>query len=234
VGVGGACRAAADVGAVADGVKWRLLAVLSGIMVIPPACASAGASILREHGQAADAGRASDAPVRTSGHDHHPKPLISRRCAEQAPRTLAAPTRPVLDGSIRPRDAIELNVAGSDRQRWEKERAGDYWQADGGFPTLGTSGLVFTTPVGTPPDSANVTHAFHDVLGRSGLPRMRFHDLRHGAASLMFSQGEDARTIMPVLGHSQISTTMDLYTHIMPSTMRDVAARMNSLLTATP
>ncbi len=46
----------------------------------------------------------------------------------------------------------------------------------------------------------------------------------------MFAQGEDARTIMAVLGHSQISTTMDLYTHMMPSTMRDVATPIDALL----
>ncbi len=49
----------------------------------------------------------------------------------------------------------------------------------------------------------------------------------------MFAQGEDARTIMAVLGHSQISTTMDLYTHMMPSTMRDVATCIDALLTGT-
>jgi len=57
--------------------------------------------------------------------------------------------------------------------------------------------------------------------------------VKYGAASHIFSQGEDARTIMAVLGHSQISTTMDLYTHMMPSTMRDVATRMDALLTGT-
>lgn len=120
-----------------------------------------------------------------------------------------------------------------DRQLWEARNAGEYWQGDGGFPALGTSGLVFSTPLGTPLDSANVTHAFHDALQRAELPRQRFHDLRHGAASLMLAQGEDARTIMAVLGHSQISTTMDLYSHVMPSTMRDVASRMDTLLTGT-
>jgi len=49
----------------------------------------------------------------------------------------------------------------------------------------------------------------------------------------MVAQGEDARTIMAVLGHSQITTTMDLYTHMMPSTMKDVASRMDALLTGT-
>lgn len=56
--------------------------------------------------------------------------------------------------------------------------------------------------------------------------------MKYGAASLIFSQGEDARTIMVVRGHSQISTTMDLYTHMMPSTMRDVAAHMDTLIGA--
>ncbi len=49
----------------------------------------------------------------------------------------------------------------------------------------------------------------------------------------MLAQGEDARTIMAVLGHSQISTTMDLYSHGMPPAMRAVATRMHDLLTGT-
>ena len=47
-----------------------------------------------------------------------------------------------------------------------------------------------------------------------GLPSMRYHDLRHGAASIMAAQGVPARTVMEILGHSQISTTLNVYTYI--------------------
>jgi integrase len=106
------------------------------------------------------------------------------------------------------------------RQLEERLWAGSRWQ---------DWGLVFTTPIGTPLESANVTHAFHVALLRAELPRQRFHDLRHCAASLMLAQGVEMRTIMEVLGHSQISTTSDLYSHVAQSVKRDAADRMEAL-----
>jgi integrase len=71
------------------------------------------------------------------------------------------------------------------------------------------SGLVFTTSIGTPIDARNVTRAFSAVVTAANLPSIRFHDLRHTAASLLLAQGVGPRTIMETLGHSQISLTMD-------------------------
>jgi integrase len=65
---------------------------------------------------------------------------------------------------------------------------------------------------------------------RAGLPRMRFHDLRHGAASLMLAQGASLREIMDVLGHSTISVTADLYAHIAPEARRAFADRIQVAL----
>lgn len=93
--------------------------------------------------------------------------------------------------------------------------------------------LVFPSTIGTIADSANVTHAFHDALLRAGLPRMRFHDLRHTAASLMLAQDVNPKVMQEVLGHSQFSMTMDLYSHLMPAAKKDAADRMDALLTGT-
>jgi integrase len=81
--------------------------------------------------------------------------------------------------------------------------------------------------------STNVTHAFHDALQRAELPRQRFHDLRHLAASLMLAQDVNPKVMQEILGHSQIAMTLDLYSHLMPTAKRDVAARMDALLTGT-
>jgi integrase len=91
-------------------------------------------------------------------------------------------------------------------------------------------GLVFTTPHGTPVDPRNLTRTFHGILNQAGLPRIRFHDLRHSCATLLLAQGVDARTIMEVLGHSQISLTLNTYAHVMPQMQREAMARLDTVL----
>jgi integrase len=59
---------------------------------------------------------------------------------------------------------------------------------------------------------------------------MRFHDLRHSAATLLIAQGVHPRTVMGILGHSQIATTMNTYGHVLPETMSDAASRMDAML----
>ena len=76
-----------------------------------------------------------------------------------------------------------------------------------------------------------MTRHFHKVLTKAGLPRKRFHDLRHTCASLMLAQGVHPRVIMDTLGHSHISTTMDIYGHVMPALQQDAAEKMDRLLT---
>ncbi len=65
------------------------------------------------------------------------------------------------------------------------------------------------------------------------MPRQRFHDLRHLAASLMLAQDVNPKVMQEVLGHSQIAVTMALYSHLMPAAKKDVADRMDALLTGT-
>ena len=63
-----------------------------------------------------------------------------------------------------------------------------------------------------------------------GLPRKRFHDLRHTCATLLLAQDVHPRVVMEILGHSQISLTMDTYSHVVPSLQREAADRMDTLL----
>ena len=60
--------------------------------------------------------------------------------------------------------------------------------------------------------------------------RIRFHDLRHTCASLLLAQGVSPRVVIDVLGHSQLSIAMDLYSHVMPSALRDAADAMDRAL----
>jgi len=59
---------------------------------------------------------------------------------------------------------------------------------------------------------------------------MRFHDLRHSCASLLLVQGVSPRVVMETLGHSNISITMDTYTHVLPELQRQAADAMDRAL----
>jgi integrase len=91
---------------------------------------------------------------------------------------------------------------------------------------------VFTSGIGTPFEPRNLFRSFKALLHKAGLPNVRFHDLRHSAASLLLAQGVPMRAVMELLGHSSISTTADIYSHVMPAMMRDVAAKMDTILGA--
>jgi len=60
--------------------------------------------------------------------------------------------------------------------------------------------------------------------------RIRFHDLRHTCASLLLAQNVPARIVMEVLGHSQLSMTTDLYSHVVPTALREAASAMDRAL----
>lgn len=124
-----------------------------------------------------------------------------------------------------PFPGVVLTALRAHRTRQLKERlwAGTRWQEHG---------FVFTSTIGTPLTGSGVSAQFHAVLVAAGLPHQRFHDLRHACASLLLAQGVAPRVVMEILGHSQISLTMNTYSHVIPDLTRDAADRMDSLLTA--
>lgn len=97
-------------------------------------------------------------------------------------------------------------------------------------PTWVDSGLVFTSTVGTVIEPRNLTRFFDELIVKSGVRRIRFHDLRHTCASLLLAQGVPARVVMDVLGHSQLAITTDLYSHVMPTALREAADAMDRAL----
>lgn len=105
------------------------------------------------------------------------------------------------------------------RQLEERLRLGEVWR---------DYDLVFCSEVGTPLSESNVRNrSFHPLLERAGLPRVRFHDLRHTAATLLLAQGVHPKLVQEQLGHSRISTTLDVYSHVTPSMMDQVADAMD-------
>jgi len=67
-------------------------------------------------------------------------------------------------------------------------------------------------------------------LERAGLPRIRFHDLRHTAATLMLGRGVHAKIASEMLGHSTIAVTLDLYSHVTPTMQREAADAVDAVL----
>lgn len=128
----------------------------------------------------------------------------------QSRRTIALPLVVI--------DALQHHKA---RQSQDRLLAGTRWHE---------TGLVFTSTIGTPIEVGNLRRSFWRLLDKAGLPRMRFHDLRHSCASLLLVQGVSARVVMETLGHSNISITMDTYTHVLPELQRQAADAMDRAL----
>jgi integrase len=111
--------------------------------------------------------------------------------------------------------------AHADRQAFESKVAG--WQG-------ADWNLVFCREDGYPLHAAVVTHQFQLALAAAGVRRVRFHDLRHGAATYLLAAGVPMRVVMGQLGHSQMAITSDLYSHVLPEVQRDASERIGNVL----
>lgn len=106
-------------------------------------------------------------------------------------------------------------------QDQEIHRAGVRWQEND---------LIFPSVIGTPLDHRNLFRDFKIILNSAGLPDIRFHDLRHTAATLMLLQGIHPKVVQERLGHSDISLTLNTYSHVLPSMQEEAAEKMDEIL----
>ena len=90
--------------------------------------------------------------------------------------------------------------------------------------------LIFPSKLGTPLHQANMFREYKELLKETGLPLLRFHDLRHTSATLLLTQGVHPKIVQERLGHSNIAMTMDIYSHVLPSMQEDAALKMDELL----
>jgi integrase len=74
---------------------------------------------------------------------------------------------------------------------------------------------------------------FHKVLKKAGLPDIRFHELRHSAASFLLSMGVHPKVVQEILGHSTISMTLDTYSHVLPSMQQEAMDKMDDFFKET-
>lgn len=111
------------------------------------------------------------------------------------------------------------------RQAAARVKAGEGWQE---------SDYVFTTRTGHQVEPRNVYRSFTRVARSAGLRVVRLHDARHGTATLLTAAGVAPRVVMEILGHSQISMTMDVYAHVVQDTQREAISHMDRLLKRRP
>lgn len=119
---------------------------------------------------------------------------------------------------------IEILRHHYERQQGERLSAGDTWVE---------SGLIFTSSIGTPIHQRNILRDFKTLLKQAGLPPIRFHDLRHTAASLMLNHGVSVIVVSRRLGHARTSITMDVYGHLIPSMQTEAAELIDALVIPT-
>ena len=92
-------------------------------------------------------------------------------------------------------------------------------------------GLIFTSEVGTAINQSNLlSKSFYPLREKAEVPKIRFHDLRHTAATLLLQQGVHPKIVQERLGHSQISLTLDTYSHVLPTMQQEAADKMDAIL----
>ena len=130
--------------------------------------------------------------------------------------------------TTRSRRAIDLDAVTAsalrthrNRQREERLLLGPGWR---------DSGLVFTMPDGSGWHPDVITRAFARLVERSGLPKIRLHDLRHTHATHLLAAGVNVRVVSERLGHASTAFTLDVYGHVLPGQQAEAAAAAAALV----
>ena len=113
---------------------------------------------------------------------------------------------------------IEILKAHKEKQLAQKAKAGSKWVE---------KDLVFCNLIGDYFSPNYMLRLFKKVLEDAGLPHMRFHDLRHSAATILLAMGIHPKVVQELLGHSSFLITMNLYGHVFPSMLDEVVEKWN-------
>jgi integrase len=122
---------------------------------------------------------------------------------------------------VLPELAVQALRTEQARQTERHQELGDAW---------GASNLVFTGDDGQPLHATTISHAFSALTISLKLPRQRFHDLRHLAASLLLAQGHSLKEVSETLGHAGVAITGNLYGHVYPEARQNIADGMDAIL----
>ena len=179
---------------------------------VPPPAARGAAHHRHHHG---DAPRRDPRPA-VARRRSRPWRAVGRRSPPEGPRRLLG-HHPAEDTPVTPPDRAVGDghrPIARDRRKQTEQRLllGAEWTA---------GDLVFPSAIGRPQEGRNLVYGqLHPLLRGAGLPVIRFHDLRHTAATLMLSRGIHPKIVSEMLGHSTIGITLDLYSHVTPTMQR--------------
>ncbi|EPZ52611.1 tyrosine-type recombinase/integrase [Alicyclobacillus acidoterrestris] len=109
------------------------------------------------------------------------------------------------------------------QQEQERNTASSRWEEND---------LVICTQVGTPVLPHNIRMIHNKLIQQCGVPRIRIHDLRHTHATLLLSQNVHPHVVQQRLGHEDVSTTLQIYSHVLPSMQQEAAQKIDALLSS--
>ena len=119
-----------------------------------------------------------------------------------------------------PQIVLEKVLAHRTRQEAERKLAGSAWHE---------TSMVFTTSIGTMLDARNMLREYYRLRDRAQLPKIRFHDLRHSAATILKLAGFPDEAIQKLLGHASVRTTQHIYLHLTPDAEKSAARKMDKI-----
>ena len=109
-------------------------------------------------------------------------------------------------------------------QKWQSEKRlamGDQWH---------NTDRLFTQANGLPINADTIGQWFKKFISKTDLPKVTLHSLRHTNATLMIASGADIRSVSGRLGHSNTSTTLNIYSHFIQSRNREIADKLQQML----
>lgn len=119
-----------------------------------------------------------------------------------------------------PQIVLEKVLAHRTRQDEERKLAGSAWHE---------TSMVFTTSIGTMLDARNMLRVYYRLRDGAQIPKIRFHDLRHSAATILKMAGIPDQAIQKLLGHASVRTTQDIYTHLTLDAEKGAAEKMDEI-----
>jgi integrase len=148
----------------------------------------------------------------------HVRRQLSRSAGKFTEQKTRAAKRSIELGS----GTLEILQEHYQRQIQERNIGGDHWKEND---------LIFTSTIGTPLNFKNlIERHFKPIIKGANVPVIRFHDLRHTAASLMLSRGVSIFIVSKIMGHARPSITSDIYGHLVPGSMSGIGDMMDELI----